>query len=108
MIVILIFLTGITFIIYGFLCLSTDHMKIEFHRYGLSQFRTLTGALELLGGIGLIVGSFYAPILYLSSTGLALLMFLGVLIRLKTKDPFIEIVPAFVLMIVNLIILYKK
>jgi uncharacterized membrane protein YphA (DoxX/SURF4 family) len=108
MVVTLIFLTAITFIIYGFLCLGTDHMKIEFNRYGLSKFRKLTGTLELLGGIGLIVGSLYAPILYLSSAGLALLMFLGVMIRLKTKDPLIEIVPAFILMVINLTILLKS
>lgn len=104
----LIFLTAITFIIYGILCLCTDHMKVEFKRYGVSKFRSLTGALELLGGVGLIVGSFYRPVLYFSSSGLAVLMFLGVLIRLKTKDPLIEITPAFILMIINLTILYRS
>jgi hypothetical protein len=83
-------------------------MKIEFNRYGLSQFRKLTGILELLGGLGLIVGTRYASILFLSSIGLALLMFLGVIIRLKTKDPFIEIMPALFLMVVNLTILFNS
>ena len=89
--------TGLTFIVYGLLCLLTDHMVTEFTRYGLSRFRKLTGILELLGGLGLIVGLFYPPILFLSSLGLSVLMFLGVLVRLKTRDPLIEIFPAFTL-----------
>jgi hypothetical protein len=104
--VILIYLSAITFIFYGLLCLLTDHMKKEFHRYGLSQFRTLTGYLELLGGIGLLVGRYYPLPLLISSAGLSLLMFLGIIVRFKTKDPLVEILPAFLLMIINLTILY--
>jgi hypothetical protein len=80
-------------------------MKMEFQRYGLSQFRKLTGSLELLGGTGLIVGQFYSPLTILSASGLSLLMFLGVIVRIRTRDPFIEILPAFILMILNLRIL---
>jgi hypothetical protein len=81
-------------------------MKVAFHRYGLSQFRTLTGSLELLGGIGLIVGQYYVPILYLSAAGLSLLMFLGVIVRFMTRDPLFQILPAFILMLINLKILF--
>lgn len=101
--VILIFLSALTFIFYGVLCLLTDHMKAEFIRYGFPQFRKLTGTLELLGGVGVIVGYyFFNHLLLFSAGGLALLMFLGVIVRLKTKDPLIEILPAFVLMLINL------
>ena len=41
---------------YGFLCLTTDHMSEEFKRYGLTKYKKLTGVLEILGAIGLIVG----------------------------------------------------
>lgn len=104
--VILIFISAITFIFYGLLCLLTDHMKKEFQRYGLSQFRKLTGTLELLGGTGLLLGQYYSPMTILSAAGLALLMFLGVVVRLKTRDPLIEILPAFILMIINLKIVF--
>jgi len=101
--VILILLSSLTFIFYGVLCLLTDHMKAEFIRYGLPQFRKLTGTLELLGGLGLISGHyFFPPLLLFSASGLALLMFLGVIVRLKTKDPIFEVLPAFVLMLINL------
>jgi uncharacterized membrane protein YphA (DoxX/SURF4 family) len=105
--VILIFISSLTFILYGLLCLFTNHMKTEFKRYGLSQLRTLTGILELLGGIGLLVGHFYAPLISLSAAGLALLMLLGIIVRLKTKDPLIQILPAFLLMLINLGILFN-
>lgn len=101
----LIFISGITFIFYGLLCLMTDHMKTEFKRYQLAQFRKLTGTLELLGGLGVIVGQYYPLLLILSAAGLALLMFLGVIVRIKTKDPWLQILPAFILMVINLLIL---
>jgi hypothetical protein len=105
--VILIIGCGITFIFYGLLCLFTDHMKIEFQRYGLSKFRRLTGILELLGGTGLLLGQYYSSLLNLSAAGLALLMLLGVMVRLKTRDPMIEILPAFILLMLNLKILFS-
>jgi hypothetical protein len=99
-------LSSITFIFYGVTCLTTNHMKSEFERYGLSKYRRLTGVLELLGGLGLIVGFKIKMILMLSSAGLGFLMLLGTLTRIKVKDPLAEILPAISLMIINFIILY--
>ena len=82
-------------------------MVREFKRYGLSKFRTLTGALEILGGAGLLIGTLFKPILLISSLGLALLMFLGTGTRIKVKDPWYEIIPAFVLMLINGFIFWK-
>lgn len=101
----LIYISGLTFILYGLLCLMTSHMKAEFQRYGLSNFRQLTGALELLGGIGLLSGLIYTPLLIFSSAGLSLLMLLGTIIRIKVKDRPFEILPAFSLMLINAYIL---
>jgi uncharacterized membrane protein YphA (DoxX/SURF4 family) len=107
MLVTLIILLAITFIAYGLLCLFTDHMKIEFQRYGLSHLRKLTGIIEFLGGAGLLVGLTYTPLLILSTSGLGLLMLLGVLVRLKSKDPLIQILPAFILMLISIKILFS-
>ena len=92
--------------IYGVLVLSSDHMTEEFERYGLLKFRVLTGVLELLGGFGLLAGILYPVLLLLSSGGLCLLMFLGAAVRLRVKDPFIQIIPALLLMMVNGYIFY--
>jgi hypothetical protein len=105
--VILISITGIIFIFYGLICLITNHMRSEFERYGLIKFRQLTGFLELLGGIGLLVGMYNLPILIFSSAGFSILMLLGVVVRIKVKDKIFQILPAFFLMIINIYILVK-
>ena len=106
---VLIIFSGVTFIVYGLLCLATDHMMLEFTRYGLEKFRTLTGFLELLGGLGSLIGFFYSrPVLLLSTLGLTLLMLLGIIVRLRIKDPIFLILPAFVLFVTNAIIFYRQ
>ena len=93
----LIITSSIVFITYGLLCLLSDHMVEEFKRYGLSKFRTLTGALEVLGGLGMFVGLFFKPLLLFSAGGLTILMLLGVITRIRVSDPLIETLPAFIL-----------
>ncbi len=79
-------------------------MSEEFMRYGLTKYKKLTGVLEILGAIGLIVGFSFKPILLLSSAGLSTLMLLGVVTRIRVKDPWFQILPAFILMVVNIFI----
>jgi len=80
-------------------------MVAEFQRWGLSRFRKLTGSLEVLGGIGLLVGYFFSQVLVLASSGLALLMLLGLVARFRTHDSLLESLPAGVLMITNVFLL---
>lgn len=98
---IIILCSGIVFIFYGLLCLITNHMMVEFNRYGLARFRKIVGVLELLGGAGLIIGFYYPLTSIVASSGLTVLMLLGALVRLKNKDPLWEIIPAFSLMLLN-------
>ncbi len=70
-------------------------MKLEFERYGLPDKRRFVGILQLLGGLGLLVGQIFTPVLTLiASAGLCILMLLGVFVRLKIKDPWYTIMPA--------------
>ena len=95
--------TGIAFVIYGISCLLTQKMKAEFTRFGLSEWRRTTGYLQLLGGTGLLAGTFFnTNLLALSAAGLAVLMLLGFLTRLRIKDSILASSPAFVFMLVNL------
>jgi hypothetical protein len=98
-------LSVVLFLYYGLSGLLSDGMVAEFERYGLSRYRRLTGSLEVLGAVGLVVGYFVLPVLVLASAGLTLLMALGVATRVRVGDPVAEMVPAFALMLVNAYIL---
>ncbi|RAJ26707.1 DoxX-like protein [Gelidibacter algens] len=77
-------------------------------RYSLPQYRRLTGYLQLLGAIGLLVGLYVSPIILLvASIGLSMLMLAGFIVRLKIKDNFIKSSPAFTFAAINLLIAIK-
>ena len=92
------------FLFYGLSCLFADAMVDEFQRFGLADFRRLTGSLEVLGALGLVVGYFYPPLVPWAAGGLALLMALGVGVRVRVEDPWLETLPAAILFVVNLFI----
>lgn len=96
-----IVLSASLFLFYGLLCLFSDGMMAEFERFGLARYRRLTGALEVLGAVGLLAGFFVPPILLLASGGLALLMVLGVITRVRVGDSLLETLPALLLLVVN-------
>lgn len=98
----LTFINVFSFSAYGILCVFTNHMKDEFSRFGLARFRVLVGSLEFLGALGVLLGFYFNPFLYLfSSVGLLLLMILGLIVRIKIKDTFIQLTPALILLVVN-------
>ena len=72
--------SGVAFVVYGVLCLGSPSMEAEFVRFGLSRFRVLTGVLEVLAGVGLLVGLRWSPALWLSA---------GVTALTHGKDPVI-------------------
>ena len=102
--VVLSFFSGISFILFGLACFYTNFFINEFYRYGLSEYRTTVGFFQLLGGIGSILGVFDKRILTISSLGLSLMMLLGVGVRLKINDTFIQTLPALTYLMINTII----
>lgn len=100
--IILVLFSGVSFIIYGCLFFLSPQMRNEFKRFGLEKFATLTGTLELLGGVGVLVGLKFNFILLISSGGLALLMLLGFGVRLKIKDGLWLTMPSLFFMLLNL------
>lgn len=103
-----IFGSSATFLIYGGLCLSSLSMQSEFKRFGLERLRTLTGLLEVLGGLGLLVGLKWPLALWLSAGGLSLLMMAGLGVRIRIGDGLLLSFPAFALMILNAYILLES
>jgi uncharacterized membrane protein YphA (DoxX/SURF4 family) len=104
----LAFCTGAAFVVYGLSCLRAESMKAEFRRFRLERLRVLTGVLEVLGGLGLLVGLVWPPAMRLSSGGLALLMMLGVGVRVRVNDSLLQTLPALVLLLVNGFILFAS
>ena len=100
--------SGLTFLIYGGLCLASMSMVEDFQRFGLERLRLLTGFLEVLGGAGLLVGLKWPPALSLSSAGLALLMLIGFGVRVKMHDSIVQSLPSLALMLVNGYILIRS
>ena len=81
-------------------------MKSEFERFRLKQLGLFVIILEILGAFGLLVGLFLKPILLISSGGLAVLMLLGFITRIRSKDGFLVSFPAIFYMILNGYIFY--
>lgn len=104
---ILVLFSSLSFFIYGIAYFTSDKMKSEFIRFGLSRFGTLTAILEILGGLGLLVGLVFNFFLILSAGGLATMMLLGVGARLRVGDGLIAILPAVFFMILNAYILFE-
>jgi sugar phosphate permease len=83
-------------------------MKTEFKRFGLEKAGTITAMFELLGAVGLLVGFLSPVILMISAGGLALLMFLGVVIRIKFRDSLWMTLPAIFFMVLNAYIFFQS
>ena len=99
-------LSAIAFLGYGISCIATVHMDVEFTRYGLPQYRKLTGYLQILGALGLFLG-FASPLIgAAASGGLALQMLLGVGVRIKIKDSILQATPATFFMCLNAYLCY--
>ena len=48
--------TAISFIVYGYSSFISRRMKSEYARWGYNNQRKLVGSLQLLGGVGLLMG----------------------------------------------------
>ncbi|MDA0378574.1 MAG: DoxX family protein [Bacteroidetes bacterium] len=87
-------LTGLFFLYYGLACLFSASMKAEFERFGVAHFRIVIGILELMGGVGLLVGLLVPLLGALAATGICLLMASVVVQRIQQGDSLAEMAPA--------------
>ncbi len=94
----------VAFLVYGVGCFYSKALVVEFERYRLPGLRRVTGALQVAGALGLIVGFFYEPLRILCGFCLALMMVVALLVRAKIGDPLLLWLPALSLLIVNLFI----
>ena len=105
---VLILISSLSFLAYGIAYFTSPQMKSEFKRFGLEKAGTLTAVLEILGGVGLLVGLKAQPVLLISSGGLAILMLLGVITRIRVKDSLWISLPALFFMLLNAFIFFMS
>lgn len=101
-----VLISSLSFLAYSISYFISPHMKSEFKRFKLEKLGPLTIILEILGALGLLVGLLFKPVLLISSGGLALLMLLGLIVRVKLKDSLWISLPAIFYMGLNAYIFY--
>ena len=104
----LVGVSAAAFLFYGVLGLTSQSVKDDFERFDLPNLRRLTGILEVLGSLSLLVGLRWPPALWIGSAGLALLMLIAFSIRIRMKDSLAQSIPSFSLMCLNLYILFRS
>ena len=80
---------GLLFLLIGSMTIAGMKMFVEnFRRFGYPQwFRIVTGSLEVLGGIGLLIGIWLPWLAALASAGLALVMLGALSTHLRIREP---------------------
>ena len=106
-IIILVF-SALSFVFYGITSFFSKRMVSEYARWGYSNQRILLGCMQLLGGIGLLVGLTNSVLLSVASFLLTFMMITAVLVRIKIKDSLINMFPAVFYTCLNFIILYNS
>ena len=102
--VVLALVSGLSFLFYGFKVLFQSASRSEFERFGVPAVRRLVGVMELLGGAGVLLGLVVAPLGALAAGGLAALMILGLIVRIRVHDAVRLMVPAALLGAVNVVL----
>jgi putative oxidoreductase len=88
-IIILQVVLGLLFVAIGSMTVAGRKMFVEaFRGFGYPQwFRVVTGSLEALGGLGLLIGIWVLWLTALASTGLTLVMLGAVFSQVRTRQP---------------------
>jgi len=90
---------GLLFVAIGSMTIVGRKMFVEnFRRFGYPQwFRVVTGSLEVLGGLGLLIGIWLPWLAALASAGLILVMLGAVVTEVRTREPLQKMVLPIVL-----------
>tara|TARA_Y100000816_G_scaffold185056_1_gene134269 strand:+ start:1541 stop:1879 length:339 start_codon:yes stop_codon:yes gene_type:complete len=101
----IILFTGISFMIYGINSFYSKRMISEFKRWGYKKHRKTISSLQILGGLGLVIGLQINIILIASSLCLSIMMFFAIIVRVRIKDNVARILPAITYLMLSSLIL---
>jgi len=99
-----ILVSGFSFFAYSFYYFISPRMREELIRLGMENLGRVIILCQFLGASGIFLGLLFNPLLVLSSFCLALLMFCGLLVRMRSKDSLWVSLPALFYLILNLYI----
>ena len=100
--------SALSFIIYGVSSFYSKRMISEYLRWGCQNYRALIASLQLLAGIGLLLGIVYPLLLSLVSSSLTLMMLVAIFVRIRINDTLINTLPAVFYAVLNFIIFYNS
>tara|TARA_B100000678_G_scaffold166414_1_gene138961 strand:- start:217 stop:471 length:255 start_codon:yes stop_codon:yes gene_type:complete len=83
-------------------------MKSEYARWGYNNQRKIVGSLQLLGGIGLILGLQINVLLITTSFCFIMMMTMAIFIRVKIRDNITDILPAITYLFLSILIFYNS
>src|SRR5690625_8021743 len=88
---------GVLFLIAGIQKISGHEQRVDmFKNLKLPQwFRVVTGWVQLVGVVGLIIGFWLPWVAVIAGLWFAVTMLVAVLAHIRVKDPFSESMPAF-------------
>ena len=101
--------SAVSFIFYGITSFFSKRMLAEYARWGYKNQRILLGCLQLLGGVGLLIGISNSLLLSVASFLLTFMMITAIFVRIKIKDSIVQMSPSdFLYRLVNFVILYNS
>jgi len=99
--VVLVFISAVSFLYYGLQLLWQPRLAEEFARYRIPGARKLVGVLEILGAAGVLVGLGVPLLGAAAAAGLTTLMMMGLALRIRLHDTLRQMLPAALLAAVN-------
>ena len=100
----LVIFSSASFFVYGITFFTSSKMKDEFIRFGMEKQGISVAVLQIIGASGLLIGLMSNFILLISAFGFVLMMFFGISVRIKIKDPYSAMLPALFFLLLNLYI----
>lgn len=100
--------SAVSFIIYGVSSFYSKRMISEYLRWGCQNYRALIASLQLLAGVGLLIGIVYPLMLILVSSLLTLMMLVAIFVRIRINDTLVNTLPAVFYAVLNFIIFYNS
>lgn len=85
---------------------DASSMKAEFASYGLSETMVyLIGSLKVLSALSLLISIWVAQLTIPAAALMAILMLGAIFMHFKIKDPLVKSLPAFIFLLLSLLII---